>query len=126
MRIRYKIWGIIIVIIIGLVLLFFINPEKSIWMPKCPFYLLTGWKCPACGFQRATHSLLHLNFVQAIKYNYFLALATPYAFLLVIVTWLDPKDKLKKLKQFCYSRITVYSYLFCLIAWWVLRNIANV
>lgn len=126
MRFGYKVSAVIAVLIIGLVMLFIFNPEKTIWVPKCPVYVLTGLKCPACGVQRATHSILHLNFAQAIKYNFFLVFALPYAVLLIIVTWLDPKSKLRRLKQLFYSNKTVYFYLFCMIAWWVVRNILDI
>ena len=126
MRLEYKACGIIIVFIIGLILLFVFDPEKYLWMPKCPVYVLTGMKCPACGFQRAMHSMLHLRFAQAVKYNLFLVLAIPYAISLVIVTWLDPKNKLKRLRQLCYSRKTIFFYLFCFVTWWIVRNILDI
>lgn len=125
MRLGYKACGIIIVFIIGSILLFVFDPEKYLWMPKCPVYVLTGMKCPACGFQRAMHSMLHLRFAQAVKYNLFLVLAIPYAISLVIVTWLDPKNKLKRLRQLCYSRKTIFFYLFCFVTWWIVRNIID-
>jgi len=33
------------------------NPDFV--FPACPFKLLTGWNCPACGGLRMTHDLLH-------------------------------------------------------------------
>lgn len=112
--------------VLGLTILFLYNPEQTIWMPKCPVYVLTGLKCPACGFQRAMHSMLHLRFAQAVRYNLFLVFAIPYAVSLVIVTWLDPKNKLKRLRQLCYSHVTIYIYLFCFVAWWIVRNILDI
>jgi len=101
---------------------FFFNPEDSIWFPKCPFYVITGYQCPSCGIQRAAYQLLHLNFKAAFCYNPFLIISLPYAISLIIVTWLDPKEKLIRLKNFCYNKITVYVYLTLMVIWWIVRN----
>ena len=126
MRYGYKVCGIGAMLVFGLALLIVFNPEETIWMPKCPVYVLTGLKCPSCGIQRAIHSLLHFHFVQAFKYNYFLIFVLPYIISLAIVTWLDPKNRLKRLKRLCYSNKTVYFYLICMTAWWVVRNILGI
>ena len=39
--------------------------------PACPFKLLTGWNCPACGGLRMTHDLLHGNLSAAVVDNVF-------------------------------------------------------
>lgn len=126
MQLGIKICGIIAIVTIVLSILFILDPEKTLLMPKCPFYVFTGLKCPSCGIQRAIHSLLHFEIIQAIKYNFFLVLSIPYAVLLVIVTWLDPNNKMKRIKSFCYSNKTVYSYLFVMMTWCVVRNIINI
>lgn len=126
MQFGFKSWYILGALIIGLLLLFSFDPEKTTWMPKCPLYVLTGLKCPFCGIQRATHSLLHLNFSQAVRYNPFLIFAIPYAVSLVIVTWIAPKDKMIGLRRLCYSTKTVYFYLVCMIIWGIVRNIIGI
>jgi hypothetical protein len=113
----------IAIILAGVVTLSFFNPEKTIWLPKCPFYLLTGFQCPACGTQRALYHLLHFNMHKAFCYNPFLVISMPYALLLIAVTWFDPKGKLKKLKKICYSPIIIKTYLVLIIGWWIIRNI---
>ena len=45
--------------------------------PACPFKLLTGWNCPACGGLRMTHDLLHGNFGAAVVDNVFLLIGLP-------------------------------------------------
>lgn len=126
MQLGSKAWYILGTLIIGLLLLFLFDPEETTWMPKCPFYVLTGLKCPSCGIQRATHSLLHLKFGQAIRYNPFLVFAVPYVVSLIIVSWIAPKDKIIGLRRLCYSNKTVFFYLFCMIAWWIVRNIIGI
>lgn len=53
--------------------------------PACPFRLLTGWQCPACGGLRMTHDVLHGDFGAAVVDNVFLLVGLPL--LLVWVVW---------------------------------------
>lgn len=57
---HFKKIGLILIILLGIIL-FFVDPEYSAFIPKCPFRWFTGFDCPACGSQRAIHQLLHLN-----------------------------------------------------------------
>jgi len=45
--------------------------------PPCPFRLLTGWNCPACGGLRMTHDLLHGDVGAAVVDNVFLLVGLP-------------------------------------------------
>ena len=45
--------------------------------PPCPFRLLTGWYCPACGGLRMTHDLLHGDLAAAVTDNVFLLVLLP-------------------------------------------------
>ncbi|AKK28311.1 DUF2752 domain-containing protein [Mycobacterium sp. EPa45] len=45
--------------------------------PPCPFRLLTGWNCPACGGLRMTHDLLHGDLGAAVVDNVFLLIGLP-------------------------------------------------
>ena len=53
-------------------MLFFFSPEKFGFYPRCPLYMLTGWKCAGCGTTRALYHLLHGEFVRALELNPFL------------------------------------------------------
>ncbi len=117
---------LILLIIISLgagIILYYFNPESSIWFPKCPFYILTGYQCPACGVQRAAYQLLHFNFKEAFCYNPFLVISIPYALLLIWVTWIVPQTKFSKLRVFCYHPVTIKIYVLLTIIWWVVRNL---
>lgn len=87
---HFKKIGLILIILLGIIL-FFIDPEYSAFIPKCPFRWFTGLDCPACGSQRAIHQLLHLNIKGAFGYNPFLILSIPYLIALVITQWFDPE-----------------------------------
>ena len=45
--------------------------------PFCPFNLITGWDCPACGGLRMTHDVLHGNLGAAASDNVFLLIGLP-------------------------------------------------
>jgi hypothetical protein len=47
-------------------------------MPFCPFHALTGLDCPGCGSLRAIHSLLRLEFAQALAYNPLICMCLPF------------------------------------------------
>ena len=50
--------------------------------PPCPFKLLTGLNCPACGGLRMTHDLLYGNLHAAVIDNLFLLVTIP-----VLLAW---------------------------------------
>ena len=115
-----------IVILCGILLLvivyFSIDPATSIFVPKCPFHYLTGLDCPACGVQRAAHSLLHGDIVTALRYNYFLAISVPY-FVAVLVTTFGRGRRMQAARQKVQHPIVVLIFLALMITWWVVRNI---
>ncbi|MCB1289993.1 DUF2752 domain-containing protein [Mycolicibacterium sp.] len=55
-----------------------VNPHQpGSLFPPCPFKLLTGWDCPACGGLRMTHDLLHGEFSAAVVDNVYLLIGLP-------------------------------------------------
>ncbi|MDR1340336.1 MAG: DUF2752 domain-containing protein [Prevotellaceae bacterium] len=109
--------------LIVLVVLFFVNPEHTVWLPKCLFHQLTGLQCPACGTQRAMHQLLHLNVVAAFRCNPFLLVSLPYISALVFFRRFYSGGKLQQLRRLCFSTATVNIYLILLVLWCVVRNL---
>jgi hypothetical protein len=55
--------------------------------PACPFHLLTGWNCPACGGLRMTHDLLHGDVAAALADNAFVLVGAPLVALWLLVRW---------------------------------------
>lgn len=55
--------------------------------PGCPFKMLTGLDCPACGGLRMTHDLLTGNVGAAIVDNVFLLVGLPVLFTWLVVRW---------------------------------------
>ena len=56
-------------IIAGTVALFFLDPTKHAFFPKCAFHMATGYSCPGCGSSRALHQLTHGNLLEAVRLN---------------------------------------------------------
>ncbi len=100
-------------------LLYTYSPEEYAWFSKCPFLLLSGYQCPACGVQRAFHAFLHGEFCKSLSYNPFFVISVPYA-ILVLATKIP---KFKVLKKVVFHKTVVYGYVALFCAWWVIRNL---
>lgn len=105
----------------ALVLLYRMDPSDSVLAPKCPFHLLTGLDCPGCGSQRAIHSLLHLQFGEAFRYNAMMVISIPFLILLVLA-YLNRK-RWPRLYAALNSQAVIWTVLVIIIAWWVIRNL---
>ena len=116
----------LIILVVVFCCLYVIDPARCWFAPKCLFKLLTGLNCPACGIQRFIHSLLNGRPLQAIKYNYYLVYALPYA-LLFGVAWIMPDNKYKhKLTAVIESKIAVWFYIVSFLLWLIIRNIIGI
>lgn len=82
--------------------------------PACPFKLLTGWNCPACGGLRMTHDLLNGNFAAAVVDNVFLLVGLP-----VLVLWTIWRIRQGR-RVFTVPAIVVIAV--ATIAWTITRN----
>ena len=119
-----KIWKytlfIIAIMCIG-IFLYFNDPLRSDWAPKCWFKSLTGFSCPACGFQRCLHALLHGDLINAIKFNLFLAIGVPYLLIVVIA-------KIFNVKYInnCLQTKMANIYLVTFFVWFIARNLYGI
>jgi len=107
----------------GAVVYFFFDPASSPVFPKCPFLVLTGWKCPGCGTQRAIHALLHGDLATAWHYNAAMVCALPYVALLLTAELVRPR--LPRLYNFANSTTLIYLSLILILLWWLLRNLLS-
>ncbi|GBE67890.1 hypothetical protein MFM001_43520 [Mycobacterium sp. MFM001] len=88
--------------------------ENSIF-PACPFRLLTGWNCPACGGLRMTHDLLHGNLVQAVTDNVFLLVGIP-----ILAAWILVR---RRRGEAVMPLPAIATIVIATLAWTVLRNL---
>lgn len=83
--------------------------------PPCPFKMLTGWDCPACGGLRMTNDLLHGNLSAAVVDNVFLLAGLP-----LLAMW-----SLWRVRR--GSRVLTPAFLFVVViaatVWTVVRNL---
>jgi hypothetical protein len=115
-----------LLLLAALALLLLVDPAESVWMPKCPFKLLTGLQCPGCGGQRAVHALLHGDVVGALRYNWFLIYAAPYLLLLIVERFFLRGDWQQKVQCFAENRHVVMFYVVSYCVWLVARNILHI
>ncbi len=99
------------------------NPLESNMFPKCGFYVLTGWKCPGCGSQRALHFLLHGQFAESFMQNPLLWVGAIYIAVtqLMRISWFGARcERLRLSLTGLWASVT---WLVAILAYWVLRNV---
>lgn len=115
-----------LILVGALILYYLVNPSQTNFPIQCPWRLLTGTQCPACGFQRALYALMHGNPFEALQYNYFFVFSVPYALLAIIATWYNYQHIFDGLRVWVYHRITLKAYVTLYFGWWLVRNIYNI
>ena len=104
-----------------LILVYALLDPATLPFPRCPFWALTGLKCPGCGSQRALHQLLGLHIGEAFRYNAALILSIP------LLAFLISADLFKKRYPRYYNAsrhpAIGWTVLAAFLAWWLLRNV---
>lgn len=104
--------------IIGIIWLYFHNPEYTQIAPKCLFLKYTGLKCPGCGVQRAIYCTLHGDFGKALQYNSLFYPTLLYMLIYLTSTlcrWIKLYNKLT-------SQYMIYCFMICITTYCILRN----
>lgn len=83
--------------------------------PACPFKLLTGWNCPACGGLRMTHDLLHGDLSAAVVDNVFLLIGLP-----VLALWGFWR---RRHGQRAFTPVVLVVIAVTALVWTVVRNL---
>ena len=125
---QLKITRILIPVVILSIGIFYyhVAPEHTVWVPKCPWWLLTGTYCPSCGIQRFLHTLLSGQIFEAFQLNPFLLISLPYALLAVLGKWYNINGVFTSLNKILYSRTVLISYVALYFIWWIIRIIFNI
>lgn len=91
---RLRAWGTPVATAVaaaaGCVVVALVDPAETNRYPVCPFRVLTGLWCPACGSLRALHALLRGDVVAAAGSNALLLVALP-AMGYVWLVWATPR-----------------------------------
>lgn len=100
------------------------NPDDYHFFPKCPVYLLTGYKCPGCGSQRAFYHLFHGNLTTAFQYNQLIILLSPYILFGLYLAFIANKNNQKTviICKLFYGKWAVFLLAFIFILFTLLRN----
>lgn len=109
-----------VVIFVGLIYGYIIIP-MGFHIP-CLFKLIYHIRCPGCGLTRMCLSILHGNFIKAIKYNIGLVIISPIILYIVckqIYNYIN--DSNEPLNKWLITSTLIY-----LIAWTIVRNILNI
>ena len=110
----------IFVILLALGIIYFIfDPSASVFCPKCPVMLLTGFPCPGCGSQRALHALLHLNISEALRYNFLVVLFIPIILLMLFASFF--RTRFPRLYYYTHNKFVAYTCLTVIVGWGILR-----
>jgi len=70
--------GLIILVSIAVIVLFYFAPGEGGIYPPCPTHYLTNFSCPGCGSLRALHNLLHGNIKEAFFFNPLMVMVLPF------------------------------------------------
>ena len=112
---------IAIIALLGIIVYYRLDPASRELFPKCPFYLLTGCKCPGCGTQRAIHQLMHLDLKKALEYNALMVCSIPLLLLLLVSDYF--KERWPRMYVWSRNPVLSWTILAIIILWWILRNI---
>ncbi|MBR3713959.1 MAG: DUF2752 domain-containing protein [Bacteroidales bacterium] len=99
------------------------NPLENKWFPKCGFYVVTGYKCPGCGGQRAVHYLLNGEFRESFKQNPLFHVGWIYIITVLILKSPLMYPKHTRLLNALTGLYACIIWLVGIIAFWILRNI---
>jgi len=106
--------GVFLLLVLGVVLFFLFDPTETWFFPRCPFFALTGLKCPGCGTTRAFHAVLHFRFAEALRFNAMLpAMLALLAYCLIF-------------PQHAQRSVFVWGLLVFVVAWWIVRNVIGI
>lgn len=99
------------------------DPAESRLFPRCPMLMLTGWKCPGCGSQRALHALLHGDFAAVWHANPMIPILLPFALLLI---WIERHPRrFPRLTRTLISQWVIFGVAILLIGWTIIRNLLD-
>jgi len=96
------------------------------YFPKCPFWKITGYQCPGCGSQRATHALLNLHVAEAFALNPLLVLAIPYLLIGFVLEKTSLSGKFLGVRKAMFGPIAIKIVLVIVVAFWIGRNLLSV
>jgi len=99
------------------------NPLESNLFPKCGFYVMTGYKCPGCGGQRAVHYLLNGEFRESFRQNPMFHIGALYVFVVLVLKSPLMYPKHTRLLNALTGIHACMIWFVGIVAFWILRNV---
>ena len=115
---------IILFALAGAALMFFVDPTRARYFPKCLSYLFTGLYCPGCGAARSAHALLHGNILKALDFNILFVAAVP-VFGYLVASSLSILLRGKPLPEPAFTPTLAWLLVAVVFAFTILRNIPS-
>ena len=109
------------VIILGVGIAYLIFALCTGWGIPCPFYMLTGFRCPACGVSRMLLSLIRLDFAEAFHHNALLLITLPL--LLLCLIYPDVRYVWKGDRKIGWINVLLWIEIGALLVFGVVRNL---
>jgi len=106
--------GVLVIGALGYVGL--VDPHRpDALFPPCPFKLITGWNCPACGGLRMTHDLMNGDLATAAVDNVFFLVGLP----LLGIWWLWRRRQDRP----AFPPAVIATVAVAALVWTVVRNL---
>lgn len=118
---RLSVVAAIFVLLVAVSIYFYFDPTDSVFFPRCPFLVATGYQCPGCGSQRAIHALLHGDIVSAWHYNCILLVFAPLVAALIFAEF--TRTRYPRFYSRINSAAVIWGSLVVLTLWWIFRNV---
>jgi len=121
----YLKWFLGAAFILALIIVYYnFNPSYAGFFPQCPFWKATGFLCPGCGSQRAIHSLLNMDLLNALSFNPLLVISLPLIILgFALDLFKEKSEFLKNTHRIAMGQTSVYSMVAVIIVFWIVRNL---
>lgn len=119
-------WGSVLLLLSILLFIYKVyDPLSNVHFPKCPFRVITGYKCPGCGSQTTIHSLLNFDFLRAFRANAMLVLSIPYLFIGFIFDMIkNPNERILRWRKRLFGEKAIYFILVIIVIYSILRNLS--
>jgi hypothetical protein len=119
----FKITLLAFILLAAALLYYSLDPAQYSFFPKCPFYALTGYKCPGCGSQRAVHHLLNFDFRGAFNANPLLVISIPYIIGGFVFDYTNLSKYIPGVRKTLYGTHAIIIVTIIVLIYWFVRNI---
>lgn len=103
---------------------YYFSPARYAFFPKCPFFWVTGLRCPGCGSQRAVHALLNGEAAVAFHENMLVVIFIPYLILGAVTELIrQPSTRIRRTRRLLYGGKAIWIVFTIIVVFAVVRNL---